>query len=119
MINVKQNGEWILVLVTMLAAVGWVSSKEAILEMPPLAFMGLRFLSSSIILFVVCLSTKQRINLTDLPKAIITGCLQSTNVILWILAISIGGQLGEGSFIMSLSVLMALIVGSLFLEKGD
>ena len=31
---------------------------------------------------------------------------------------SIGGQLGEGSFIMSLSVLMALIVSWLFLEKG-
>ena len=55
--------------------------------MPLLAFMGLRFLSSFIILFVVCLSTKQRINLTHLPKAIITGCLQSTNVILWILAV--------------------------------
>ncbi|PXZ08448.1 EamA family transporter [Gilliamella apicola] len=117
MIDVKRNGEWILVLVTILAAVGWVSSKETILEMPPLAFMGLRFLSSAFILFTVCLSTQQRINMTDVPKAIITGCLQSTNVILWILAISIGGQLGEGSFIMSLSVLMAPIVGWIFFKE--
>lgn len=31
---------------------------------------------------------------------------------------TIGGKLGLGFFIMSLSVLMAPIVGSLFLEKG-
>ena len=43
--------------------------------------------------------------------------MQSTNVILWILAISIGGQLGEGSFIMSLSVLMAPIVGWFFFRE--
>lgn len=43
MIDLKRNGEWILVLVTMLAAFGWVCSKQAILAMPPLAFMAIRF----------------------------------------------------------------------------
>lgn len=117
MIDLKRNGEWILVLVTMLAAFGWVCSKQAILAMPPLAFMAIRFLSASILLIPVCFYTHQGIAFTNIPKAVFAGVLQATNTIFWILAISLGGQLGEGSFIMSLSVLMAPIVGWLFFKE--
>lgn len=117
MIDLKRNGEWILVFVTILAALGWVFSKESILGMPPLGFMALRFLSASIILFPVCIGAHQRIELPNLPKAIFAGCLQAINIIFWILAISLGGELGEGSFIMSLSVLMAPLVGLIFFKE--
>lgn len=118
MIDLKRNGEWILVFVTIIAAFGWVFSKQAITGMPPLGFMGLRFLSAAIILLPVCIGAHQSINLLNLPKALFAGCLQAINMIFWILAISFGGALGEGSFIMSLAVLMVPLVGwVLFKDK--
>lgn len=117
MIDLKRNGEWILVIVTIIAACGWVFSKEAVLGMPPLGFIGIRFLFASIILLPVCFGAHQSIEIFHLPKAIFVGCLQSINIIFWILAISLGGELGEGSFIMSLSVLMAPLVGWIFFKE--
>ncbi|OCG00395.1 DMT family transporter [Gilliamella sp. wkB112] len=117
MIDLKRNGEWFLVAATILAALGWVCSKEAILGIPPLGFMAIRFLSASIILFPVCVAAKQSINCTNLCTAIFSGCLQAINITFWILAISLGGELGEGSFIMSLSVLMVPLIGWLFFKE--
>lgn len=118
MINIKRHGEWILVFVTIIASAGWVFSKEAIAGMPPFGFVGLRFLSAAIILLPVCFGAHQSIHLANLPKAIFVGSLQAINMNLWILAISFGGALGEGSFIMSLSILMIpLIAWLIFKEK--
>lgn len=118
MIDIKRYGEWILVLVTLIAAFGWVFSKEAIAGMPPFGFIGLRFLLAAIILLPVCLLLGQAIKLIYLPKALFSGAWQTINMNLWILAISYGGALGEGSFIMSLSILMIpLIAWLLFKEK--
>lgn len=40
----------LMVLVTLLAAAGWLFSKEAIRELPPAAFIGSRFLLAALLL---------------------------------------------------------------------
>lgn len=117
MTDIKRYGEWILVGVTIIAAAGWVFSKEAISGMPPFGFVGLRFFAAAIILFPVCLGAKQTINYSDFPKALLAGSLQAINMNLWILAISFGGALGEGSFIMSLSILMVPLIAWFFFKE--
>lgn len=118
MINLKRYGEWIFVLVTIVAASGWLFSKEAIAGMPPFGFVGLRFLLASIVLFPLCLGTHQTISLAHVPKAALAGLLLTININLWIFAISSNGALGEGAFIMSLSILMVpLISWFLFKDK--
>ncbi|MEP3348828.1 MAG: hypothetical protein ABJN96_02615 [Marinomonas sp.] len=47
------KAEWILVLVTVLAAFGWIFSKEVLAGLPPLFFMGARFLIAGFVLFLV------------------------------------------------------------------
>ena len=118
MINLQRNGEWVLVFVTFIAALGWLFSKEAIAEIPPFGFIGLRFFMAAIILLPFNLVFHQAINIKSIPRAIFTGILQALNLILWILAISTSDSLGEGAFIISLSVLFVpLLAWLLFKEK--
>lgn len=118
MIDLKRNGEWALVLVTLVAAGGWVFSKEAIRGIPPFGFIGLRFLLAAIILLPICFGAHQSIKRASLPKALFAGVLQAININLWILAISTGGALSDGSFIMSLSILLIpLIAWCIFKER--
>ncbi|QSA19887.1 EamA family transporter, partial [Vibrio furnissii] len=49
------RAEIILVLTTLLAAAGWVFSKQAIQGLPPFGFIGLRFVTASLILLPFCL----------------------------------------------------------------
>lgn len=118
LIDLKRYGEWLLVFTTILAAAGWVFSKETIQGMPMIGFMGLRFLLASIILLPLCYSTQQTIRLVDIPKVLMSGSLQMIQMILWILAIGANSSLGEGAFIMSLSILLVpLIAWLIFKEK--
>ena len=46
------KAELILVFVTILAGFGWIFSKEALAGLPPLFFMGVRFIIAGFVLFL-------------------------------------------------------------------
>ena len=111
-------GELLLICATFIAALGWMFSKEAIAYLPIFGFIGLRFILASICLLPFCYRHFFRVKIKDLIKGFSVGILLGSAILLWIYAVSISDKLGEGAFIMSLSMLLVpLIAWPLFGNK--
>ena len=110
MFNSERKATVILVATTMIAALGWIFSKETIQGLPPFGFIGARFTIASLCLLPLCYRPLLKANLRDVLSAGGVGLLLGSAVMTWIYAISISDTLGEGAFIMSLSMLFVPIV---------
>ncbi|GLR74388.1 DMT family transporter [Aliivibrio sifiae] len=101
----KFRAEPILIITTLLAGAGWVFSKQAIQELPPFGFIGIRFILASLCLLPFCFGALKKALWQDCVRSMGVGVLLSAALFCWIHAISISDTLGEGAFIMSLSML--------------
>ncbi|WP_070971654.1 DMT family transporter [Vibrio sonorensis] len=116
--NTERQAALILIFGTVLASLGWIFSKETIAGLPPFAFVGLRFVLASIFLLPFCYKALKVASWQDLKGASLVGCLLALALMSWIYAISISDTLGEGAFILSLSMLMVpLIAWALFKQR--
>ncbi|MFB2855910.1 DMT family transporter [Aeromonas allosaccharophila] len=97
----------LMVLVTLLAAAGWLFSKEAIRELPPAAFIGSRFLLAALLLLPLAWLREPPPTRAQLLRAAGCGTLLGASLLLWVTAISQSDALGSGAFIMSIATLMA------------
>ncbi|MGL5526474.1 MAG: DMT family transporter [Aeromonas veronii] len=97
----------LMVLVTLLAAAGWLFSKEAIRELPPAAFIGSRFLLAALLLLPLAWLREPPPTRAQLVRAGGCGTLLGASLLLWVTAISQSDALGSGAFIMSVATLMA------------
>lgn len=118
--NHSIKADALLIIVTLLAAVSWMFSKEAVNEMPPLLFIGSRFLLAGI--FLALFSQRSLIGLN--PKQWIAsaqvGILFGTSMCLWIFGLFHAENLGEGAFITSIaSILVAPISYFIFKAKVE
>jgi drug/metabolite transporter (DMT)-like permease len=107
-----------LIIVTLLAAISWMFSKEAMNEMPPLLFIGSRFLLGGI--FLALFSRRSLIGLN--PKQWLAsaqiGILFGMSMCLWIFGLFHAKNLGEGAFITSIaSILVAPLSYFIFKAK--
>ncbi|WOD06348.1 DMT family transporter [Marinomonas sp. GJ51-6] len=107
------KAEWILVLVTVLAAFGWIFSKEALAGLPPLFFMGARFLIAGFVLFLVGQKYFRVIQWGDVKQAIMIGAVMGVAMMSWITGLDKGTNLGVGAFITCLGVVFVPIIGRL------
>ncbi len=111
------RADLLMLLVTLLAAMGWMFSHEALHEMPPLGFIGVRFLLAGLLVgslgwYQVC-----RLSLQDWRRAGATGGVMGLAMLCWILGLSNASQLGVGAFISSLSVVLVPVLGWLFFRQ--
>ncbi|MDN2483081.1 DMT family transporter [Vibrio agarivorans] len=106
----KYKGDIIIFLTTILAAAGWVFSKEAIQGLPPILFIGSRFIIAALFLVPFCFQNLVKTPKSDVLSALKVGMVLASAIFCWIYAISISDTLGEGAFIMSLSMLFVPIV---------
>ncbi|MGF1906412.1 DMT family transporter [Aliivibrio salmonicida] len=114
----KCRPEPILIITTFLAAAGWVFSKEAIQGLPPFGFIGIRFIFASLCLLPFCFNALKKVDGQDCFRSMGVGVLLAGSIFCWIYAISISDTLGEGAFIMSLSMLFVpLLAWPLFGSK--
>lgn len=113
----QRKAELFLVLTTMIAAWGWVFSREAVQGMPIFAFLGTRFLLAAIILLPFCRGKANKVSRKQLPKIMMTGGWMALNLVLWIHAVAITDSLGEGAFIMSLAMLFVPLVAWVILKS--
>ncbi len=97
----------LMVLVTLLAAAGWLFSKEAIRELPPAAFIGSRFLLAALLFLPLAWLREPPPTRAQLLRAAGCGTLLGASLLLWVTAISQSDALGSGAFIMSVATLMA------------
>ncbi len=110
MLNSEHKATIILVATTLLAALGWIFSKETIQGLPPFGFIGARFTIASLCLLPLCYRPLLSAKFRDVIAASGVGLLLGSAVMTWVYAVSISDTLGEGAFIMSLSMLFVPIV---------
>lgn len=106
----QYKGEIALVIGTILAAAGWFFSKAALAEFPPVAFIAIRFVIAALIFLPFGYSSIRRLTLSQTLKAAAVGVFFAGNLVSWIVALNLSDQLGEGAFVMSLSLLIAPLI---------
>lgn len=101
------QGELTLLAVTVLAAFGWLVSKFAVAELPGGAFLSIRFLAAAALFLPFSFRLLVRLNAGEWRRAAAVGLAFFANIQLWMLGVIHSHHLGEGAFLMSLSMLFA------------
>lgn len=109
-LNAETKAGWILFATTALAGLGWIFSKETIQGLPPFGFIGLRFLIASVCLLPLCFKRFRQLTVSHIAQAVGGGVILSLALLSWVYAISISETLGEGAFIVSLSMIIVPII---------
>lgn len=107
------KSDLMLVGVTLLAAVSWIMSREAVLLMPPLLFMSLRFLLAGGLLAVIGHASLRAMDRAALRRAAEVGSVFAVAMSCWVMGIFTGSHVGEGAFLTSLGVVIAPVIGRL------
>ncbi|TNH01839.1 DMT family transporter [Testudinibacter sp. TR-2022] len=103
-------GQLLMFLVTLIGASGWFLSKNAIAEMPSVGFMGLRFLLAAFIFLPFAYRSLYRLTKIQILNASAVGVVLALNLFLWVQGITYSNALGEGAFLVSLSMLIAPLI---------
>lgn len=104
------KSDLLLVVVTLLAAISWMFSKEAVLMMPPLMFMALRFLLAGAILAVAAHRYLRRLTGDHLRRSVQVGVVFGVAMSCWVMGLFHGTHVGEGAFLTSLGVVIVPII---------
>lgn len=112
------KADLLLVLVTLLAAAGWIFSKEALAGLPPLLFIGVRFLLAGMLLSLFGWRQLGALARRGWLQALLVGTLFAVAMGFWIMGLANAKHLGEGAFISSLGiVLVPVLARFLFGDK--
>ena len=114
--SVKQppwQADALLLLVTALAAGGWIFSKEALAGMPPLLFIGTRFLLAGLILLGFAWPALRKMPARRIQRGLLVGVLFSAAIAFWVSGLYHSDHLGESAFINSLGILLVPVVARL------
>lgn len=109
-LNATLKADLLLVVVTLLAAAGWMFSKEALQGLPPLLFIGVRFFLAGCVLAAAGWSSLARLTRQDWRKATGGGLVFAAAMGCWIHGLYLGEHVGEGAFITSLGVVLVPLV---------
>lgn len=100
------RNDLLLVLVTVLAAAGWMFSKNALNGIPPLYFLGIRFLIAGATLCLIGAGQLRQLQRRNWLQALGMGSLFALALMIWILGLEHSEHVGEGAFISSLGVVL-------------
>jgi drug/metabolite transporter (DMT)-like permease len=107
----------LLVLVTILAAISWIFSKEAVLLMPPLLFICSRFLLAGLLLLIVGFNQLSVLSWNQYRQAIIVGFIFALGMCFWVMGLHSGVSLSVASFITSSAVIFSPIISKIFFAE--
>ena len=105
------QSDLLLVLVTVLSALSWIFSREAVQLMPPLLFMCLRFLLAGTLLAALGRRQLMMISAEQAWRAVAVGLVFGFAMCFWVLGLTHASHVGEGAFLTILGVLMVPIIG--------
>lgn len=110
MLSNDARADLLLVLVTLVAAVSWMFSREAVLLMPPLLFMALRFTLAATVLAMF--AGRQLTGLTgaQLRAGVLVGFTFGVAMSCWIMGLSFSDHVGVGAFLTSLGVVLVPVI---------
>jgi drug/metabolite transporter (DMT)-like permease len=113
------KSDLIMVGVTLLAATSWMFSKEAILLMPPLLFMALRFLIAGGFLAVFACRSLTRLSGSQVKRGVGVGLVFGVAMSCWVMGLFYSTSMGEGAFITSLGVVIVPIIARLLFKEAQ
>jgi len=113
------TSDLLLVCVTLLAAISWMFSKEAVLLMPPLLFMAIRFLMAGAILAFAARRSLAKLTPTQIRRGMSVGLVFGIAMSFWIMGLHHGTHVGEGAFLTSLGVVIVPIMAKLFFRESQ
>lgn len=108
------KAELILILVTLIAASGWIFSKEALAGMPPLFFIALRFFIGGVALLLIGKKYFRGVLWSDVKPLIFIGSIMGIGMLFWVIGLNQTSNLGVGAFITCLGVVFVPVIGKLF-----
>ncbi len=104
------KSDLLLVLVTLMAAISWMFSKEAVLLMPPLMFMAMRFLLAGSVLAVIAWPSLKRLSLDQIKRSAGVGRVFGVAMSCWVMGLFHATHVGEGAFLTSLGVVIVPVL---------
>ena len=108
----------LLVVVTVVAAFGWMFSKSALAGFSPLLFMGLRFSSAGMLLLGMGgYRAFGKLTRQQWRSGLLAGILFATAMMFWVTGLHFAGHIGVGAFLNSLGVVLVPVVGLCFGER--
>ncbi len=111
------KADLMLVAVTLLAAASWIFSKEAVLLMPPLLFMALRFLLAAALLAVFARDQLRSLKRAQWRAGLRTGLVFGFGMSCWITGLQVGNHIGEGAFLTNLGVVLVPFMAHLLFRE--
>ena len=108
------KADLLLVCATLVAAAGWIFSKESLAGLPPLLFVGVRFLLAGLVLMACSWPQLRLLDRAGWRGSLIVGALFTLAMVLWIKGLEHAIHLGEGAFISSLGAVLVPVVARLF-----
>lgn len=110
------KADMLLLLVTIVAAAGWIFSKEAMAAMPPLLFIGSRFLLAGMILAILDWRSLHGLTANQKCRAGGVGILFGGAMACWSLGVALSDQLGVIAFINSFGILLVPVLARLLFK---
>lgn len=107
------KADLLLVVTTLIAAAGWIFSKEALAGFAPLLFIALRFSGAGLFLALLCLKPLRRLNRSQIISALQVGVLFGIAMVFWILGLKFAQHLGVGAFLTSLGIVIVPLLNLL------
>lgn len=110
MLSNETRADLLLVLVTLVAAVSWMFSREAVLLMPPLLFMALRFTLAALVLGAFAGRQLSGLSLEQLRTGMLVGLTFGVAMSCWITGLWFSEHVGVGAFLTSLGVVLVPVI---------
>ena len=107
------KAELILILVTVLAGLGWIFSKESLAGMPPLFFIAMRFSIGGIALLLIGKKYFRGVKWSDIKPIVSIGAVMGLAMLFWVMGLHQSSNLGVGAFITCLGVVFVPFLGRL------
>jgi drug/metabolite transporter (DMT)-like permease len=111
------KSDLLLVVVTLLAAISWMFSKEAILLMPPLMFMAARFLIAGFFLMLAAWPALKHLSRDQLRRSAGVGLVFGVAMSFWVMGLFHATSMGEGAFLTSLGVVIVPIIARVIFKE--
>lgn len=113
----QTKADLLLVAVTLIASLGWMFSKEALVGLPPLLFIGIRFLLAGTVLALVGGRELLNLNRVQIKQTLAVGLVFGVAICFWINGLHHAEHVGEGAFIIAMGLIMVPVVARLFFAE--
>ncbi|WP_018150828.1 DMT family transporter [Leeia oryzae] len=107
------KADLLMIIVTLIAAAGWIFSLKTMEVMPPLLFLGVRFLIAGLFVGLFGLADFRQLNARQIKKSLLTGAVMTVAMMCWMVGLHHATHVGVGAFISSLGMILAPIMGLL------